>query len=288
MAVESIVRACHEAARLGFRHVVITGGEPLAHQQRDALLDALAILRRKDAGEVKRVLTVLRTSLALELGSDLLRRIACSTDEAVVSVDGDKSTHDVRRGGGSYDRTVGNLRALVRMGLHTDLSLASVLPIGLATDAPGNSVRALVRELEITRTRFRPLLPLGRAGESHLDIVPETLWSHLAPRDMVEYGFSPVASCGIGQNVYVEPDGNAYPCYAWHGKAWLLGQIGGAGGLAAVVASPGFHRLQGRTVNTNWQCQLCCLRYLCGGACRAWNRQPEPQQCDLDAAPADC
>ena len=288
MAVDSIVRARQEAARLGFRHVVITGGEPMAHPQRDALLDALEKLRRKDAREVRPTLTVLRTSLALPLNSDLLRRIACSTDEVVVSVDGDKCTHDARRGDGSYDRTVGNLRALVQMGLHTDLSLATVLPIGLATGAPGNSVRALAKELGIRRTRFRPLLPLGRAGESPLDIVPEALWGHVDPRDMVEYGFSPVASCGIGQNLYVEPDGSAYPCYAWHGEAWLLGKIDGAAGLEAVVTSPGFQGLRGHTVNTNRQCQICCLRYLCGGSCRAWNRQSEHQQRDLDAAPADC
>lgn len=284
MPVAQIARACRDAAALGFRHAVITGGEPLVHPQRDALLDALAVLR----GEVKPLLNVLRTSLSMDIDDDLLRRIACSTDEVVVSLDGNRETHDARRGAGSYDLVVANLRRLVELGGDTDLSLAAVLPLAQANGAPGDSVRALARELGLRRTRFRPLLPLGRAAASELDIVPETLWGHLDPREMVAYGFQPVASCGIGQNLYVEPDGRAYPCYAWHGEGWLLGALDGDGGLAGIVDSVAFRDLGRHTVDTNYGCRGCMLRYLCGGACRAWSRLPDDAQTDLDAAPRDC
>jgi len=116
--------------------------------------------------------------------------------------------------------------------------------------------------------------------------VPETLWGHIEPRDMVAYGFSPTASCGIGQNLYVEPDGAAYPCYAWHGENWRLGYINSEGGLHTVVASDSFHNLGKHTVNTNPKCQRCPLRFLCGGACRAWNGQQH--QYNLDVPPVDC
>jgi len=92
----------------------------------------------------------------------------------------------------------------------------------------------------------------------------------------------------MGQNLYVEPDGGAYPCYAWHGERWLLGYINAEEGLHGVIGSPAFQDLSGHTVNTNRQCRRCPLRYLCGGACRAWNRQPEQEQYDLDAPPVDC
>jgi uncharacterized protein len=264
LPVSDVQRACREAVALGFRHMVITGGEPLAHPRRDALLDALAGLR----GGGRPLLTVLRTSLALPMAPALLRRVAHSTDEVVVSMDGDRETHDARRGAGSYDLTAGNLRAPVKLGLSTDLSLAAVLPLEQANDAPGESVRALAKELGIRRTRFRPLLPLGRAVDSELDIVPETLWGHIDPREMVEYGFSPVASCGMGQNLYVEPDGPAYPCYAWHGEGWRLGVINSVAGLAGVIGTPAFQDLRAHTVNANHACRECSLRYLCGGACR--------------------
>jgi uncharacterized protein len=284
LSVDSLVRAVHEAARLGFRHAVITGGEPLVHSQRDVLLDALAELRQG----VRPLLTVLRTNLALSMDDALLRRIAHSTDEVVVSVDGDRYTHDERRGTGQFDATVSSLRKLVEMGCTTDLSLATVLPLNEANGAPGDAVRALARVLRIRRTRFRPVLPLGRAVESDIDIVPETLWGHIDPRDMMEYGFNPVASCGIGQNLYVEPDGSAYPCYACHGGPWRLGEIDGEEGLQGVVQSAAFQDLGRHTVTTNRQCRSCPLRYLCGGACRAWSRNPESAQTDLDAPPLDC
>jgi uncharacterized protein len=284
MRVAQIEQACREAAALGFRHAVITGGEPLVHPERDALLDVLANLR----AEVKPLLTVLRTSLSIDIDNALLRRISRSTDEVVVSLDGGRETHDTRRGAGSYDLVTANLRRLVALGGDTDLSLAAVLPLAQANDAPGEAVRALARELGIRRTRFRPLLPLGRAVASELDIIPETVWGHLDPREMVTYGFQPVASCGIGQNLYVEPDGRAYPCYAWHGEDWLLGALDGDGGLGGIVDSAAFRALGCHTVDTNRGCQACALRYLCGGACRAWSRLPEGAQTNLDAAPRDC
>ena len=284
LAADGLIRAVREASVLGFRHAVITGGEPLVHSQRDVWLDALAALRH----EIKPLLTVLRTNLALPMDESLPRRIGHSTDEVVVSVDGDRETHDGRRGAGQYDLTVSNLRKLVELGCTADLSLATVLPLSQANGAPGDSVRALAKELGIRRTRFRPLLPLGRAVESDIDIVPETLWGHIDPRDMMEYGFNPVASCGIGQNLYVEPDGAAYPCYAWHSESWRLGNIHAEGGLQSIIQSAAFQDLGRHTVSTNRQCANCPLRYLCGGACRAWSRQPDSAQIDLDAPPLDC
>ena len=92
----------------------------------------------------------------------------------------------------------------------------------------------------------------------------------------------------MGQNLYVEPDGNAYPCYAWHGPDWLLGSLDGPDGLAGMLSSPGFQDLRNHTVNSNQGCRACALRYLCGGACRAWSQQADADQANLDAAPKDC
>ncbi|MGD2105529.1 MAG: TIGR04083 family peptide-modifying radical SAM enzyme [Anaerolineae bacterium] len=284
LPVTDIVRASRDAADLGFRHAVITGGEPLVHPRRDALLDELSDVRQ----EIKPLLTVLRTSLALPMRDDLLRRVGRSTDEVVVSVDGDRETHDARRGAGSYDLTVCNLRALVEMGYQTDLSLATVLPLCHVDGKEGDAVRALASDLGIRRIRFRPVLPLGRAAEAPPDVVPETLWGHVHPDDVVAYGFTPVASCGIGENLYVEPDGGAYPCYAWRGERWLLGDVRLSGGLSGLIGTPAFRDLSRHTVDTNCRCKRCALRYLCGGACRAWNRLPEREQTDLDAPPLDC
>ena len=89
--------------------------------------------------DVQRVICAARTAMRWRIGH--------CTDEVVVSVDGDRKTLDERRGAGSYDMTQHNLRSLVEMGYDTDLSPATVLPLSLANGAPGDSVRALAREL---------------------------------------------------------------------------------------------------------------------------------------------
>ena len=69
---------------------------------------------------------------------------------------------------------------------------------------------------------------------------------------------------------------------------WGLCNVNRGGGLAGVAASAAFQDLHHHTVNSNRQCRICALRFLCGGACRAWNRQPSTAQIDLDAPPEDC
>jgi uncharacterized protein len=56
--------------------------------------------------------------------------------------------------------------------------------------------------------------------------------------------------------------------------------------LSMVILSEAFQKLSQHTVDTNRKCQTCDVRYLCGGACRAWGG--EQTQYDLDAAPPDC
>jgi uncharacterized protein len=284
LSVDDVSRLCDEAAGQGFYKTVVTGGEPLVHPERGALLDALAERRER----LKPMLTTLRTSLALPMDAALQERVGRSTDQVVVSVDGDRETHDARRGAGSYDLMVKNLFARAEKCRTAQLSLAAVLPLQQVNGAPGDAVRAPARELGIRCVQFRPVLPLGRAAEAELDIVPDTLWGHLDPREMVAYGMGPKSTCGMGQNLYVEPDGSAYPCYAWHGPAWRLGNVIQDGGLAGVMASAGFQDLHHHTANSNRQCRTCALRFLCGGVCRAWNCQPLSAQIDLDAPPADC
>ncbi len=278
--VEALPTIAQEAAKLRFRHLVITGGEPLVHPQTERMLDLLASVRQ----EVKPLLTVLRTNLVMQLDDHLLQKIASSTDEVVVSVDGNQGTHDARRGLGNYQRTVSNLRRLVAIKGSASISIATVLPSPDLNGAPGQSVRALANELGIKRIRFRPLLPLGRARE--MEINQEHIHGHIDPQNLIENGFSPAKSCGIGQNLYVQPDGRAFPCYAWHGEGLSLGSID-IDGLRKIIRSERFQDLGRHTVNSNEQCKVCTLRYLCGGACRAWNWK-SGQSAGLDTKPENC
>jgi uncharacterized protein len=106
--VEDLFGLTNQAAEAGFAKLVITGGEPLIHPRREALLEALSDLRQA----VKSAQIVLRTNLAYHLTLRLAEGLLSAVDEIVVSVDGDPTSHDAQRGTGTYARTIDNLRFL--------------------------------------------------------------------------------------------------------------------------------------------------------------------------------
>ncbi len=285
MSVEDMARLHGEARQAGFRQVVVTGGEPLVHSRRDWLLSVLSEARlRTDAMNL-----VLRTNLATALDDDALRRVALAFDQVVVSLDGGQQTHDVRRGRGAYAATVANLERYVEIAPQVpqagELSLATVMSAEEIQGEPGQAVQALAVRLGVRRVRFRPILPLGRAADWSAPPTSEAMGAHAEPRELLEGGFQPVATCGLGQNLYVEPSGESFPCYAYQQPHAYLGNVVELG-LAPVLASNRFGELASHTVDTNRKCRACEVRYLCGGACRAWGG--ERTQRDLDAPPPEC
>jgi uncharacterized protein len=224
---------------------------------------------------------------------ELLRRIAVSTDQVVVSIDGDRASHDSRRGEGSYDRTVANLRALIDSDPSAEVSLLAVLTSDQTAGREGKAVRALADERGGLQVRFKPLLPLGRARDNDPALTPDVHWASLKRHELLTYGFRPLTSCGVGYSLYVAPDGAAYPCYALVGGLYYLGNVFGEGGLRGVIESEKYRRLARHTVDTNRMCQSCVLRYLCGGSCRAWtcvsrDAGSESVPVSLDDPPFDC
>ena len=90
----------------------------------------------------------------------------------------------------------------------------------------------------------------------------------------------PLATCGLGMNLYVDPEGECYPCYTLVGDRHKLGNALEEG-LPAILARNNAYRLV--TVDSNTRCSQCDLRYLCGGFCRAWGSTDDP-----DGPPRDC
>jgi uncharacterized protein len=271
--VEEMTLLAREAAGAGFRKVVITGGEPLAHQQREALLDALAELRT----ELKPTRTVLRTNLAYPLAPDLLEQLAHSTDQVVVSVDGDEACHDARRGAGTYARTLDNLQTLLAVQPTAQVMIAAVLTAEQIGGAQGDSVRLLGERLGV-KVRFKTVLPIGRGAD--LNLTPAYYNSLDDSAEALAASRGPAATCGIGMNLYISPRGECYPCYALMGSKHRLGNVLDDGLDAVLRRNDAYRKV---TVDSNTQCRACALRYLCGGFCRAWSSNGNP-----DSAPQDC
>lgn len=276
MAVDGAVRLVRAAAEAGFAKAVITGGEPLAHPERGALLDALGTLR----GTCRALQIVLRTNLAYPVTSQLLEQMARGADQIVVSLDGDEGTHDARRGRGTFVRTVGNLRALVAARPQAEVGLAAALPAAQVSGPEGTALRALAAELGLP-VRFKPVLPLGRAAGMFQG--PEVFSSREVDGvEALACGPGLSGSCGLGMNLYIAPDGECYPCYALVGARHALGNAL-RDGVQAVIDGERFARYRALTVDNNRRCHVCALRYVCGGACRAWGASDDP-----DEGPCDC
>lgn len=165
------------------------------------------------------------------------------------------------------------------------LALSASLKAKDVNNAAGMEVQALANRLNVDKVKFRPLLPLGRAEDFDEPLVSEALRMHMSPMELIEEGFHPVMTCGIGQNLYVEPSGESFPCYAYHKSHTYLGNVI-ENGLEGVVKSEKFKELQSHTVDTNIECKTCSYKYLCGGACRSWSKGEA--QYDLDAPPTEC
>jgi uncharacterized protein len=247
---------------------------------------------------------VLRSNFVARLEEADMEKLARACTKIIVSIDGTKQHHDRRRGEGSYDATVNNLESYQEacrdIPHAAELSLGCVISNRDVKGEQGRSVRELARHLDIQNVRFRPVLPIGRArvpemypapktsgraGNPEMYPAPEAISSFYDTDDILNRELPPVTSCGIGQNLYVEPNGNAFPCYAYQKPHSCLGNVLEEG-LRTVLDFEKFRSLRKHTVDTNPKCSRCKYRYLCGGACRAWGG--EKTQFNLDEPPPEC
>ena len=102
ISVADLDRHLDAIRRLRVRRVMLTGGEPLLHTNLWALCERLKALRIR--------VTLVTTGLSLVRHASA---VAAFCDEVVVSVDGDRETHDaIRRVPGGFDRVAAGVAAL--------------------------------------------------------------------------------------------------------------------------------------------------------------------------------
>lgn len=272
LSPSGFAKIIQEAADRCFRTVVVTGGEPLVYFGFDRLLSLVEGIDKKGSR------LVLRSSFAFPIPKKRMEQIATLFDEIIVSVDGDRDIHDARRGSGRYDWTVSNLEQAVRFGFSEKLGLCCTLSRTENDGAPGDCVRALAERLQIRKLRFRPVLPLGRGKGVKRE-------SRYLCSEEMSFGdhFYPRFSCGLGQNLYVEPNGDTYPCYAWCEPDKRLGNLAEMG-LGELLDTGKLYEYCKHDVDTNEKCRYCEVRYLCGGICKAWAEDKH----NLDSGNFDC
>jgi uncharacterized protein len=199
-------------------------------------------------------------------------------DEIIVSVDGNRETHNARRGAGRYEATTTNLECAANLGYAEKLGLAAVLTNEQIEGMAGESVRNLAHRLHIAKIRFRPMLPMGRGKDAERE-----RWQLCSEELEVSEDFCLRYTCGLGQNLYVEPNGDTYPCYAWCATDKKLGNLN-AETLGKLLDRRELFEYCRHDVDTNEKCRTCEVRYICGGICKAWVNNKD----NVDSGNFDC
>ena len=113
----------------------------------------------------------------------------------------------------------------------------------------------------------------------------EALGAHAEPMELIQRGFHPARSCGLGQNLYVEPSGDSFPCYAYHRPHAYLGNVMEEG-LKPVLEMPVLMTSQS-TTSTRIPSAIPATCDTCA-VVRAAPRGGGLTQLNLDNTPPDC
>ena len=218
-----------EAAGMGIRNLVLTGGEPLLHPEFFAIA---AHAKRRDFG-------INVTSNGWTLERDAARIGTTRIDSISVSLDGNEATHDALRGiPGSHARALAGLRALRREAPRVALAvysvatnrnmqeLGDVLALARSLDAdfnfwPVNNVPELYITSEADREAYRALAD-RLAGESE-EFARRREYYETGLRYHAEGGDLTVRCLGLSDQVGLGVDGRVLPCCVWSEDTLSLG-----------------------------------------------------------------
>ena len=239
---------------------------------------------------IKAPLIILRTNFTIELPDEELFLLGEAFDEIVVTVDGDKATHDSQRGVGTYNLVVTHLKRFLLLKTKCIVKLAGILSVTDARGDAGDALRCLAAQLGI-RAKIKPIVPMGNAEQLKAISVSCTSWGILTPDEALRSGnFAAASSCGFGNTLDVRPDGTIWPCYAFHSTDYCLGEMDDdIQGLQRMICDPErLVKMQQSTVDTNVTCKACIFRYLCHGPCRTWCEALSFAECNPSPRVADC
>ena len=267
-----LIRITEEAVQAGYRTVVLVGGEPLVYPGFREYLSGLETMDKKGCR------FVLRTSFAFPIKEDFMSRLCKVFEEICVSLDGNEETNDLSRGKGSFAKTLANIDFALQLGGH--VSISAVLSEEDAKAGPGNDLLEICRERGIKKLVMNNAIPMGRAKRSACS--PYYEWRSDRPAKLPDR-IEPTFSCGLGRSLYVQPDGKAYPCYAWCEDHHLLGDLSKES-LADVLGRKELLGILNTGVDTNEKCSHCDVRYFCGGKCKIWVRN----KTNINSGEFDC
>lgn len=293
MTTEELKRLIDDLASMPWKNdvsrVALTGGEFFTRP------DALEIIGHVHTKGFK----VLVSTNGLLLSDEMILRLSHYAANLKISVSLDGPTaevHEIIRGEGTFERTVGTIRKLaaseifvgVNMFVHQDnvnlieetLRLAETLGVrafnclNLMRVGRANSRRSQRELSRITEhVLYGKLFSILRHNPQYQELMKN---STFANQIMGIAGGVKSHYCGIGTNraIYVRADGSIYPCPDTALPRFCLGNVRKEQLHDIWENSPLLRELRQLDVDTmNPICAKCDVRYFCGGNCRGENYQ---------------
>lgn len=274
LTTEEICRLIQEAAELGVRRLVITGGEPLFRK------DILRILEY-GSQNIEDMTLLTNGILITEEMAQKLKEVKMVIQ---VSLDGARQeTHDFIRGEGSYKKTISGLMNLVKVGVQPCISMTLLKKN--VNEIP--EMANLAKKLEIKSLHFPVLQIKGRAKENEALIAlgNEELVSTMMK--IFELSKSGDLQIGVEKNfrkkiermqradfceagcssVSVAADGKVYPCNGLHENDFYAGTIRKQPLEDIWKESEVFKRFRSFSLVDIPECRTCEIRFFCGCGC---------------------
>jgi uncharacterized protein len=264
---EIVIQLVKGAGAFPFKKIIFTGGEPLIYPNFELLLDELLLLK----GKTKFPSLVLRTNLLSSSVPSLVEKIKAVFDLIVVSIDGSEEIHDKQRGKGSYVRTLNNLAFFDNKSLEKKVSISCVLDQeSLSASELEDAKEEIKSKYPVKEIRFLPVLPLGKAKHKKTQRYQA---EKLSVSEWMNRKYHFRTSCGLGQSVSIEANGDVYPCHVMKEmEQQVIGNVYNQS-LEIITEKLAFIKLREINVNTNIKCKQCDMRFLCGGVCKLWENQ---------------
>lgn len=266
-------------SRVRYR-VNLTGGEPFLNPQ---IIEIIKAYKMQD-------LEISMSTNALLIKEEQIDELQTLDVTLQVSLDGSSPiTHDLIRGNGAFNRVIEKIKQLTSSGVKVGVN-------HLIVDKNFYDLEnTICLAYELGCQGFNPinLVQLGRACDASLQRVPEVeifkrLAQHLKKHPEHQQLFEKTSlfsslgaalisgvtctSCGVGNRpcVYIDSEGNVYPCTNTQCSEFLLGNIRQQPLQECVnINHPILQCLKKLNVDTlNPTCSQCDVRKFCGGDCR--------------------
>lgn len=226
------------------------------------------------------------TNATLITNIEVARRMKETFDDVTASLDGGSSeTNDAHRGLGSFDRIVRGIRFLneagVRPMINSTISRVNVCGVE-------QLIEFVSSDLKVEGQRLVNVGYLGRDSNRKLPYTWETymrtfeaIHRHMgreevqienvrSPRRQIT--LVPRKNCGMGAGeIYVDAQGNVYPCRLVTTKEWHAGNIRRKMLKEILAEAASLQRARNLSVRNQIGCRSCIIRWLCGGGCRGFH-----------------